>query len=287
MRIIINNFHMDFTKEVIKGSRFEFGKNWEQFLILLNEERIKLAEDSLLRLLDLKTLEGKTFLDIGSGSGLFSLAAKRLGAVVHSFDFDPQSLSCTAELKKRYYQDDSNWHVESGDILNLEYLENLGKFDIVYSWGVLHHTNDMWNALNNASERVIDGGTLFISIYNDQGMQSKRWLRIKKLYNALPFGLRWLVWIPMLIKLWWRNSVRDLLVDGKLFSTWRNYAHVEARGMSAFRDVIDWVGGLPFEVAKPEEIFDFYAKRNFELKRLKTCGGGLGCNEFVFKKSSK
>ena len=206
---------MDFTKEVTKGSRFEFGKNWEQFLLILNEERIKLAEDSLLRLLDLQTLDGKTFLDIGSGSGLFSLAARRLGAVVHSFDFDPQSLACTAELKKRYYQDDSNWHVESGDILNLEYLENLGKFDIVYSWGVLHHTNDMWNALNNASERVADSGTLFISIYNDQGMQSKRWLRIKKLYNALPFGLRWLVWIPMLIKLWWRNSVRDLLVDGK------------------------------------------------------------------------
>ena len=115
---------MDFTKEVIKGSRFEFGKNWEQFLVILNEERIKLAEDSLLRLLDLETLDGKTFLDIGSGSGLFSLAARRLGATVHSFDFDPQSLACTAELKKRYYQDDSNWHVESGDILNLEYLEN-------------------------------------------------------------------------------------------------------------------------------------------------------------------
>ena len=91
---------MDFTKEVTKGSRFEFGKNWEQFLLILNEERIKLAEDSLLRLLDLQTLDGKTFLDIGSGSGLFSLAARRLGAVVHSFDFDPQSLACTAELKK-------------------------------------------------------------------------------------------------------------------------------------------------------------------------------------------
>ena len=133
---------MDFTKEVIKGSRFEFGKNWEQFLVLLNEERIKLAEDSLLRLLDLQTLEDKTFLDIGSGSGLFSLAAKRLGAVVYSFDFDPQSLSCTAELKKRYYQDDPNWHVESGDILNLEYLENLG---IVL--GIWEYLGMSWNAL--------------------------------------------------------------------------------------------------------------------------------------------
>jgi len=278
---------MNFTKQIDKGDRFEFGKNWEQFLLILNEERIKLAEDSLLRMLEFDSLEGKTFLDIGSGSGLFSLAAKRLGAKVHSFDFDPQSLACTAELKRRYFPNDSNWQVESGDILNTEYLKNLGKFDVVYSWGVLHHTDDMWNALNNASEMVGDEGSLFISIYNDQGMQSKRWLRIKKLYNALPKGLRWLVWLPMLIKLWWRNSIRDLLVERKFFSTWRNYAYVEARGMSAFRDVIDWVGGLPFEVAKPEEIFDFYYKRNFQLIKIKTCGGGLGCNEFVFKKSAK
>ena len=210
-----------------------------------------------------------------------------MGAKVHSFDFDPQSLACTAELKRRYFPEDLNWHVEPGDILNTEYLKNLGKFDVVYSWGVLHHTNDMWNALHNASEMVEEEGALFISIYNDQGMQSKRWLRIKKLYNALPLGLRWLVWLPMLIKLWWRNSIRDLLVDRKFFSTWRNYAYVEARGMSAFRDVIDWVGGLPFEVAKPEEIFDFYYKRKFQLVKIKTCGGGLGCNEFVFKKSAK
>lgn len=278
---------MNFTKQIDKGDRFEFGKNWEQFLLILNEERIKLAEDSLLRMLEFNSLEGKTFLDIGSGSGLFSLAAKRLGAKVHSFDFDPQSLACTAELKRRYFPNDSNWQVESGDILNKEYLKNLGKFDVVYSWGVLHHTDDMWNALHNTSEMVSNDGSLFISIYNDQGMQSKRWLRIKRLYNALPNGLRWLVWLPMLIKLWWRNSLRDLLVERKFFSTWRNYAYVEARGMSAFRDVIDWVGGLPFEVAKPEEIFDFYYKRNFQLVKLKTCGGGLGCNEFVFKKSVK
>lgn len=77
---------MNFTKQIDKGDRFEFGKNWEQFLLILNEERIKLAEDSLLRMLEFDSLEEKTFLDIGSGSGLFSLAAKRLGAKVHSFE---------------------------------------------------------------------------------------------------------------------------------------------------------------------------------------------------------
>lgn len=277
---------MNFKKQVEKGDRFEFGKNWEQFLLILDEERIKLAENSLLRMLELDSLEKKTFLDIGSGSGLYSLAARRLGAKVHSFDYDPQSVSCTTELKSRYFKDDKDWVIESGDALDQKYLNNLGKFDVVYSWGVLHHTGDMWNALHNASQLVDSNGFFYVSIYNDQGGRSKRWLKIKKIYNLIPNGLKWIIWVPMLIKLWFRNTVRDLIQDGKLFSTWRNYAQVEARGMSAFTDVIDWVGGLPFEVAKPEEIFDFFAERNFVLKRLKTCGGGIGCNEFVFKKLS-
>ena len=277
---------MTFQSEVTQGTRFEFGKNWSQFLRLLNEDRIKLAEKSLLRLLEVDTLENKTFLDIGSGSGLYSLAARRLGARVHSFDYDSQSVSCTTELKSRYFPEDGDWVIESGDALDQKYLKNLGKFDVVYSWGVLHHTGDMWSALHNASEMVQQNGFFYVSIYNDQGGPSRRILRIKKIYNLIPNGFKWIIWMPMLIKLWWRNTLRDLIKDGKLFSTWRNYAQVEARGMSAFTDLIDWVGGLPFEVAKPEEIFDFFAERNFLLKRLKTCGGGLGCNEFVFKKSS-
>jgi|TARA_A100001035_G_scaffold183729_1_gene146330 SAM-dependent methyltransferase len=277
---------MTFKSEVTEGTRFEFGKNWSQFLRLLNEDRVNLAEESLCRLLEVDTLENKTFLDIGSGSGLYSLAARRLGAKVHSFDYDPQSVSCTTELKSRYFPEDGDWTIESGDALDQKYLNNLGKFDVVYSWGVLHHTGDMWNALHNASQLVDSNGFFYVSIYNDQGGRSKRMLKIKKIYNLIPNGLKWIIWMPMLIKLWWRNTLRDLIQDGKFFSTWRNYAQVEARGMSAFTDVIDWVGGLPFEVAKPEEIFDFFAERNFVLKRLKTCGGGIGCNEFVFKKLS-
>jgi SAM-dependent methyltransferase len=277
---------MTFKSEVTEGTRFEFGKNWSQFLRLLNEDRVNLAEESLCRLLEVDTLENKTFLDIGSGSGLYSLAARRLGAKVHSFDYDPQSVSCTTELKSRYFPEDGDWAIESGDALDQKYLNNLGKFDVVYSWGVLHHTGDMWNALHNASQLVDSNGFFYVSIYNDQGGRSKRMLKIKKIYNLIPNGLKWIIWMPMLIKLWWRNTLRDLIQDGKFFSTWRNYAQVEARGMSAFTDVIDWVGGLPFEVAKPEEIFDFFAERNFVLKRLKTCGGGIGCNEFVFKKLS-
>jgi SAM-dependent methyltransferase len=274
---------MEHEQRALEKNRFEFGANWSLFLRDLNEERVTLAIDSLKHSLNVEDLSGKKFLDIGSGSGLFSLAARRLGATVFSFDYDPQSVACTRHLKERFFPVDSNWNVEEGSALDASYMKKLGQFDVVYSWGVLHHTGAMWQGLENASSMVLDGGVLFISIYNDQGPKSNRWLLVKRAYNKLPRGWRWLVWFPALVKIWWPTVARDLLSCRPLFS-WKNYPKMGIRGMSAFRDLIDWVGGLPFEVAKPEEIYDFYYKRGFTLERMKTCGGGLGCNEFVFSK---
>lgn len=147
-------------KEVVMGERFEFGANWARFLSVLNEERIDAAQASLCRMLEVEDLKGKTFLDIGSGSGLFSLAARRLGACVHSFDYDPQSVGCTAELKRRYFPEDADWTVEEGSVLDTGYLQGLGQFDVVYSWGVLHHTGAMWQALENVAPLVAGGGAV-------------------------------------------------------------------------------------------------------------------------------
>lgn len=270
------------ANEIAKGKRFEFGKNWNKFLEVLNDERIEEAENSLKRMLEIEDLKDKSFLDIGSGSGLFSLAARRLGARVYSFDYDPQSVACTGELKRRYFPDDASWTVEEGSVLDAEYLKTLGKFDIVYSWGVLHHTGDMWKAIETTLIPVKAGGKLFIAIYNNQGWASHYWTIIKRIYNRLPAGFKFFVLLPVFIRLWGPTMLRDLL-QGKPFHTWHSYKR--SRGMSPWRNVVDWVGGYPFEVAKPDDIFDFYRNKGFILTKLKTCGGGHGNNEFVFERT--
>ncbi|MCH2129898.1 MAG: class I SAM-dependent methyltransferase [Pirellulaceae bacterium] len=272
--------------EVGRGERFEFGRNWQRFLTTLDDERIATAQHSLVKMLDLNdhSLHGKSFLDIGAGSGLFSLAARRLGARVHSFDYDPACVSCTQFLKDRYFPNDADWTVEEGSVLNRTYVASLGTFDVTYSWGVLHQTGDMWTALDLANQTVTPGGQLMIAIYNDQGGASRRWLAFKKLYNQVPYPAK--LAMVLCVGAWW--EVRAALIRLIRFQNplpledWAKKK--QDRGMSVWYDLVDWVGGYPFEVAKPEEIFDFYTARDYVLTRL-TTERGHGCNQFVFRKN--
>jgi 2-polyprenyl-6-hydroxyphenyl methylase/3-demethylubiquinone-9 3-methyltransferase len=272
---------------VTETQAFGFGRNWRGFLALLDDERIQTAERSLRTALGRDDLNGKTFLDMGSGSGLFSLAARRLGATVRSADVDADSVACTAELKRRYFPDDPAWIVEHGSALDEAYLASLGPFDVVYSWGVLHHTGDMWRAIDLVRRRVAPGGRFFLSIYNDQGWTSRYWTRVKRTSNRLPAWLQpafaVAVWAPR--EALAVASYMPRLRVGDYLRTWSDKDR--KRGMNRWHDLLDWVGGWPFEVAGPDKIFDYLKTRGFRLEHLKTCAGGLGCNEFVFVRDAR
>ena len=286
------------SSESANETRFAFGQNWSAFLESFDQERLDQAVASLRDLLQLdrsdRPLSGKRFLDIGSGSGLFSLAAIVLGAKVVSLDIDVDSYECTLSLKKRIQNDIANqanssdseihWDVHHASILDGDVMRSLGDFNVVYSWGVLHHTGQMKTAIHAAADRVAAGGDFAIAIYNDQGGGSRRWLTIKRGYHWLPKILR----PPYVIGVAGFYECKFALArlargrNPLPFADWRSKK--ADRGMSVWHDWVDWIGGLPFEVATPEAIIMPLREKRFVLENLRTVGSGWGCNEFVFRK---
>ena len=268
-----------------RALRFAFGANWRAFSRLIDAERVAVAERSLTEFLGRERLDGQTFLDVGAGSGLFSLAARRLGAKVVSFDLDPEAMAAIQALKDRFAPGDPDWTALEASILDEAAMARLGRFDIVYAWGSLHHSGDLARALIVAASLVAPGGWLLVSVYNDQGGHSARWRTVKRLYNRAPAWTRPILAGLGLVLRELRPALGRLLRGRNPLplAAWRDYK--QDRGMSRWHDWLDWLGGHPFETAKPEEIFHACRALGFTLERLKTCGGGLGCNEFLLRRA--
>lgn len=253
--------------------RFGFGQNWKEFSIGLSERSLVSSEAGLRALLAPIDIKGKSFLDIGSGSGLSSLSAWRMGArPVYSFDYDIDSVECTRAVKDRFSQNSNEWQVERGDVLDPGYMNRIHQFDVVYSWGVLHHTGQMWQAIENAAAKVAPGGIFAIAIYNDQGVLSQMWHWVKRNYVRSPGWMKPL-WIAFFLPYF---AFRKALV--LMFKKQTEFV----RGMSFYYDLVDWVGGFPFEVASRDQLVERVSALGFQLHRIVSVGSRLGCNQFVF-----
>lgn len=262
------------------GSRFAFGRNWQKFNESADQRCIDAAVASIKAFMRVDDLRGRSFLDVGCGSGLFSYAAHLLGASrILSFDIDPASVRCCDDWRRRAGRP-SSWSCIEGSILNDGFVSELGRFDVVYAWGSLHHTGHMWRALCNSVGLVRPGGYLYLSIYNHkQGPRgSDAWLKVKRFYNTQSqAGKR------VLEALYLGYTYQSKLVRGK--NPWRiaREFHVK-RGMDWHTDLVDWLGGYPYEFASPEQVFRFVdGLRPGTLLDNITETDGLGTNSFLFK----
>jgi 2-polyprenyl-6-hydroxyphenyl methylase/3-demethylubiquinone-9 3-methyltransferase len=290
-----------------KNLRFQFGRNWTGFVRRnLNEQRIETARKHILDFLQREDLKGLDFLDIGSGSGIHSAAAFSAGANrIFSFDYDPNSVSATNLVRNKRGNPDS-WTICRGDILDDNFVGSLGQWSLVYSWGVLHHTGNVWRAIENASKAVALGGQFYIALYSAdyvhdvwpahlarsgvadhnalqptiQQVKTKAefWLAIKHKYNVSSRFQRqamvvWYVWHYMM-----GRSLRRLPEFVLRLIRYRM-----ARGMSLFVDVRDWLGGWPMEFVHDEEVIQFLRGRGFVLANIKT---GEANTEFLFIRRS-
>jgi predicted RNA methylase len=263
-------------------SHFSFGENWAQYAEKIDERRIEEAEKSLIRLVGRESIQGRTFLDIGCGSGLFSLAALRLGCQrLLAVDLDPNSVQTTRKTLERYAPAGANWDCRRISVFDLDPAK-VGTFDIVYSWGVLHHTGAMYKAIEKASAMVKPEGMLTLALYGKTPFCGL-WRIEKRIYSRSP------KWVQRAIeKVYSAVVAARLALKGESLKK-RRETYFQQRGMDMYHDTRDWLGGYPYESISPQEAMTFMHKLGFEPIRSFVCPSigllGAGCDEYSFTKS--
>jgi 2-polyprenyl-6-hydroxyphenyl methylase/3-demethylubiquinone-9 3-methyltransferase len=264
------------------ATHFGFGDNWQTFSQLITEAKIDQAVADMKRLLGTEDLARQSFVDVGCGSGLHSLVALRLSATsVTGFDMDLESVETARQVLSKYAPD-RDWQVEKRNVFET-FDDDQRKYDVVYSWGVLHHTGAMWQGIEKTMALVADGGRFAIAIYRKTPC-CNGWRRFKRVYAGLPAGLQIFLRWPYIFLF-----CLALLATGRNpFAYIRNYEN--NRGMDYFTDVHDWLGGFPYESASPDELKMFFEARGYETvseftKPTRLWGVfGTGCNEFLFRR---
>ncbi len=237
--------------------RFAFGKNWQNFLGGLNPARVAGARADLIKWLGTDRLTGASILDIGCGSGVHSYCLHDMGAArVVSFDYDNHSVDATKSLHELAGSPES-WTVQQGSVLDTDFVRSLGTFELVYSWGVLHHTGQMWQAIANAATCVSPGGYLFIAIYAKGGLYPEH-LALKQRYHAATVSGKRKMEFDWILNQYNHRARQGLNPEG-----WWNQGL--ERGMDPYVDLVDWLGGLPYEVATLEELGEFLGALNIDI----------------------
>jgi cyclopropane fatty-acyl-phospholipid synthase-like methyltransferase len=261
-----------------RSSHFEFGENWKRYASSVDRDRIEHTIEATARLFP-EGLNGRSFLDIGSGSGVRAIAALEIGAAsVRAVDIDENSAATTHDLLARFAKG-KTWTVETASVFDLA-----GQYDVVFSWGVLHHTGDMWRAIEHAASLVKPGGLLAIAIYT-RGPNYERWQAIKRFYSGAPKPVQKMVfatYVAAFLPTWPSFAGRSPLAFV------RNYQK-QNHGMNFSHNVHDWLGGYPYEAATVGEID---AKlTGLGLKEVRTFavdpGRGVwsaGCSEYVYRR---
>lgn len=257
------------------GLAFDFGENWDHYSrTVLNEPRLTAAIDSLAGLVGSKRLAGASFCDVGSGSGLFTIAAGKLGVGrALGFDVNPTGVEVARRNLERFAPElVERIDFHQGSALDAGFVGTLGRFDVVYAWGSLHHSGSMWPAIETVAPLVAPGGVFVLALYN-RHWTSPIWTLIKILYNLSPGFLR---------KLWdW--GLGSLM----LLATWaitRSNPLRKERGMEFWVDVTDWLGGYPYEYASVEEVRGRLGALGFDLLEVRPPRVPTGCNEFILRR---